>query len=167
MALCSAADTHIKLLDREFSGVSFLTGDVFEFDLVHHRSVAVLCMLFKIRCNQMHPLYGGLPEPYVPVRVTHGAVISHRYTYKRLFAAEPRSTPGLLFYCQYHCVTILVTQYSIVFDWRVSSAGPIPLQWPSCSLPFCLLLISLSLLSFYGMVLWGWGLRTDMVLIAL
>ena len=38
-------------------------------------------MLYKIRCNPMHPLYGALPVPYVPVRVTCGAVIVHRYTY--------------------------------------------------------------------------------------
>ena len=31
----------------------------------------------------------------------------------------------------------------------------------------CLLLFSLSLSSFYGLVLWGWGLRTDRVLTAL
>ena len=37
----------------------------------------------------------------------------------------------------------------------------------SCSLSFCLLLFSISLLYFYGLVLWGWGLRTDRVLIAL
>ena len=29
----------------------------------------------------MHPLYGALPVPYVPERVTRGAVIAHRYTY--------------------------------------------------------------------------------------
>ena len=29
----------------------------------------------------MRPLYGALPVPYVPVRVTCGAVIAHRYTY--------------------------------------------------------------------------------------
>ena len=29
----------------------------------------------------MHPHYGALPVPYVPVRVTRGAVIAHRYTY--------------------------------------------------------------------------------------
>ena len=29
----------------------------------------------------MHPLYGALPVPYVPVRVTRGAVIAHRYIY--------------------------------------------------------------------------------------
>ena len=38
-------------------------------------------MLYKIRCNQMHHLYGALPVPYVPVRVTRFAVIPHRYTY--------------------------------------------------------------------------------------
>ena len=85
----------------------------------------------------------------------------------RLLAAEPRSTSGLSFPCQYLCGTILVTPYSMVWDWRVSRAGPMPFYWPICSLPFCLLLFSLSLLSFYGLVLWGWGLRTDRVLIAL
>ena len=34
----------------------------------------------------MHPLCGALPVPYVPVRVTRGAVIAHRFTY-----ATPRS----------------------------------------------------------------------------
>ena len=29
----------------------------------------------------MHPLCGALPVPYVPVRVTRGALIAHRYTY--------------------------------------------------------------------------------------
>ena len=31
--------------------------------------------------SPMHPLYGALPEPHVPVRVTRGAVIAHLYTY--------------------------------------------------------------------------------------
>ena len=51
---CSAADTHLRLLDRVVSGASFLTRGVFECDLAHRRSVAVLCMLYKIRCNSMH-----------------------------------------------------------------------------------------------------------------
>ena len=42
---CWAADTHLNLLDRVDSGASFLTGGVFECDLAHRRSVAVLCML--------------------------------------------------------------------------------------------------------------------------
>ena len=34
----------------------FLTGSVFECDIAHRQSVAVLCMLYKIRCNPVHPL---------------------------------------------------------------------------------------------------------------
>ena len=41
---CSAADTHLRLLDCVVSGASFLTGGVFDCDLAHCRSVAVLCM---------------------------------------------------------------------------------------------------------------------------
>ena len=33
---CSAADTHLKLLDRIISGASLLTGGLFECDLAHH-----------------------------------------------------------------------------------------------------------------------------------
>ena len=35
-----------KLLDRTVSGARFLTGGVFECDISHLRSVAVLCMLY-------------------------------------------------------------------------------------------------------------------------
>ena len=44
---CSAADTHLKLLDRAVSNARFLTGGVFECDISHRRSVSVLCMLYK------------------------------------------------------------------------------------------------------------------------
>ena len=57
---CSAADTHLKPVDRVVSDACFLTGGVFECDLAHRRSVAV-------------------------VRVKRGAVIAHRYT-----SAPPR-----------------------------------------------------------------------------
>ena len=43
--------------------------------------MAVLCRLYKIRCKAMHPLNGALPGAYVPVRVTGGALVTHRYTY--------------------------------------------------------------------------------------
>ena len=78
---CSAANTHLKLLDPAVSGARFLTGGVFKFDIAHRRSVAVLCMLYKVRCNPMHPLNDALPGPYVPVRVTRGALVAHRYAY--------------------------------------------------------------------------------------
>ena len=78
---CSAADTHLKLLDRVVSGACFTAGGVLNCDLSHRRSVAVLCMLYKIRCDPKHPLCGTLPVPYVPVQVTCGALITHRYTF--------------------------------------------------------------------------------------
>ena len=78
---CSAADTHLKLLDRVVRRACFLAGGELNCNLFHRRSVAVLCMLYKIRCNPMHPLCGALPVLYVPVRVTRGTLIAHRYTY--------------------------------------------------------------------------------------
>ena len=97
---CSAAETHLKLLDRAVSGARFLTKGVFECGIAHHRSVAVLCMLNKIRCNPVHPLNGALPGPYVPVRVTRVALVA--------LVAEPRSTAGLLFPSQCPSGTILL-----------------------------------------------------------
>ena len=70
---CSAADSYLKLLDRvvwywEFS---------WWCNLAHRRSVAVLCILFKIKRNPMHHLTGGLPLSYVTARVTRGALVAH------------------------------------------------------------------------------------------
>ena len=78
---CLAVNTHLKLLDRVVSGAQFLARGVFECDIAHRQSVAVLFMLYKIRCNPMHPLNGALPGPYVPVQVTRCALVAHRYTY--------------------------------------------------------------------------------------
>ena len=71
----------LKLLDRVVIGPCFLAGGVLNCNLSHRRSVAVLYMLYKIRCNPMHPLCGALPVHYVPVRVTLGTLLAHRYTY--------------------------------------------------------------------------------------
>ena len=156
---CSAADTHLKLLDRVVSGACFLAGGVLNCELSHRRSVAVLCMLYKIRCNPMHPLCGALPVPHVPVRVTRGGLIAHRYTY-----APPRCRTS-----QYRrtFIPISVSLWNdlvdSVCDLRVSRAGPMPFCWPSCSLLYCLQLFSLCLLFLYRLVVWGLGFRTDRV----
>ena len=69
----SAADTHLKLMDRVVSGVSFLTWGVFECDLAHRRSEAVSGV---IRCTLFMVLYlcrmsqCGL----------HAVLCTHRYT---------------------------------------------------------------------------------------
>ena len=108
----------------------------------------------------MHFLNCALPVLYVLVRVTRETVIAHQYTY-----APPHSRTS-----QYHR-TFIPLPVSLwndlgdpVFDgvgWWVSRAGPMPFYWPNCLLPVCLLLFSFSLLSFYGLVIWGWGLQTD------
>ena len=71
----------LKESDRAVGAARFLTGGVFECDIAHRRSVAVLCMLYKIRCNPIHPLNDALPGPYVPVRVTCSAQVAHRFAY--------------------------------------------------------------------------------------
>ena len=67
---CSAVDSHLKLLDRVVRSAVFLAGGVLECNLAHRRSVAELCMLFKIKINPMHPLSGALPLVNAPQRVT-------------------------------------------------------------------------------------------------
>ena len=144
---CSAADTHLKLLDRAVSGARFLTGGVFECNISHRRSVAVLCMRYKIRCNPVHPLNGALPWSYVPVRVTRGVLVAHRYTY-----APPRCRilqyRGLLFPSRCPSGTILITSYSMVWDCRVSRVGPMLLYWPKLLYPYYSLLIFFPFSSF-------------------
>ena len=129
--------------------------------------MAVLCMFYKIRCKAMHPLNGALPGPYVPVWVTRGALVTHRYTY-----APPHCRTSqysrILFPSRFPCGMILLTPYLMVWDWRVSRGGPMVFYWPKMLYPFYnLLLFFPSLLSVYRLVLWGWGLRTDRVYITL
>ena len=121
---CTAAGTHLKLLDRAVSGAWFLTGGVFEREIFHRRSaVAVLCMLYKIRCT--------------PV-----GTLMHR------LAAESCSTAELLFHPRCPSGTILLTPYSTARDWRVSRAGPMLLYWPKLLYPYYSLLLFFPLSSF-------------------
>ena len=121
---CSAADTHLILLYRVVSGARFLTGGVFECDIAHRRSVAVLCMLYKIRCNSMHPFNDALLGPYVAVRVTRGALFAHRYS----FTPPCRRTSHYLRTFVLLSMSLwndLAAPCSMVWDWRVSREGPI------------------------------------------
>ena len=103
----------------------------------------------------MHPLNHDLPGPYLPVRVTLSDPVAHQYTYGGTSL--------------YH-MTFILLSVSLwndladpVFDgvdWLVSRAGPMPFYWPKLLYPYY---FSLSLLSVYRLVLWGWSLRTDRV----
>ena len=67
-------------------------------------------MMYKITCNLMNRFYGALPVPYVPVWVTRGAVISHRYNFM-LLAAVPRSLPAL--HCQPSLIIIITLESNV------------------------------------------------------
>ena len=161
----SAADAHLKLPDSAVSGTRFLIGGVFECDIAHRRSMAVLCMLYKIRCNPVHPLNGALPGPYVPVRLTRGALVSLRYTY-----APPRCRTS-----QYSrtFITLSVSLWNDLANPVLDGVGLAGFKSRafidlSCSIPTIVFYyFSFFLLSVYRLVLWGFGLRTDRVYISL
>ena len=90
-----------------------------------------LYMLHKIRCNPMHTLYGALPVPYVPVRVTCSALVAHRYTYapSRCRTSQYRGT----------FIHLTVSLWDPVFDGvglTVSRSGPKLIYWPTLLYPF-------------------------------
>ena len=160
--LCSAAETQLKLLDCVVSGVRFLIGGCV---WAHHRSVAVLCMPYKNRRNPMQPLFGARPVPYVPVRVTLGAWLAHWYTY-----AHPRCITS-----QQRRTFISVLWVSVEWSnrpcirWCGTGGFHEQGQWfllasaASSHFDFYLLLFSLSLLSFYRLVMLDLRLWTDRV----
>ena len=93
---CSAADTHLKLLYREISGTRFLTAGVFECDIAHRRSVAVLLCCIRsgvTRCTLLIVLY---LDRICQCRL-HAVLWLHiGILMMRRLAAEPCSTAGLL-----------------------------------------------------------------------
>ena len=141
----------LKLLDRAVSGAQFLPVGVFECDIAHRRSVAVLCMLYKIRCKAMHPLNGALPGPYGQCGLDT-VLWSHISTHIHRLAAEPHSRVRLLFPSWCPCGMILLTPYSMVWDWQVSKAGPMFFIILRCSIP-SIIFYSFSLLFFPSI---GW-----------
>ena len=147
---CSAADTHLKLLDRAVSGARFPAGG----NISHRRSVAVQCMLYKIRCNPVHPL-NGLYLYRMCQRGLHAVLWLHIGTLMHRHAAEHCSTAELFFLSRYPTGTILLSPF-----WQ----GQCFFIGLSCSIPTIVFYpFSLSLLSVYRLVLWGWGLRTARV----
>ena len=69
----SAADSHLKLLDRALNNIRFFLPDI-SIDLEKRRRVGCLSLLFKIIHNSSHPLHASLPDPYIQVRPTRYAL---------------------------------------------------------------------------------------------
>ena len=114
---CSAAETHLKLLDRAVSGDRFLTGGVFECDmLIVDPRQSFVCFIRSgvTRCTLLMVLYlnrmcqCGL----------HAVLWSHIGTLMHRLAAEPCSRAGLSFPSRCPSGTILLTPYSMVWDFQ-------------------------------------------------
>jgi len=77
----SAAESHLRLLERVVRCAMFVSPGCDLGDLTHRRTVGSLSMLYKIANNQRHPLHEHLPPPYVPTRVTRGSLAMHEYAF--------------------------------------------------------------------------------------
>ena len=108
----------------------------------------------------MHPLSGALPLPYVPARVTRGALVAHRHSFSpRCRTSRYRRSFVPL------SLSLWKGLRDLVFD-GVGLAG-----FKSRANALLLALSALSFLSptiltfssFHGLVMWGWGLWTDSV----
>ena len=69
----SAADSHLKLRDRNLQACKFLIPNL-TISLQHRRFISSLCMLYKIFHNPSHPLHSKLPNLFRPRRVTRGSL---------------------------------------------------------------------------------------------
>ena len=161
---CSAADTHLKLLYRVVSGESFSTGlclslsmhivDLWQYYVCWRRWGVTWCILFIV-----------LFLSRVCRCVLNAVLWAHIGT---LNYAPPRCRTGVPQDIYSH-VSVSVERFwwpRIRWCWTggFQEQGQCPFIGLA-ALPFCLLPLSLSLLLFYLLVLWGYGLRTDRVLI--
>ena len=69
----SAADSHLKLLDRNLRACKFLIPNL-TISLQHRRFNSSLCMLYKIFHNPSHPVHYELPNLFRPRRVMRGSL---------------------------------------------------------------------------------------------
>ena len=121
------------------SGAWFLTGgclSVTFFIINPWQSCVCFIRSGVTRCTLLMVLY---PDRMCQHRL-HAVLWSHIGTLKHRLAAKPCSTAGLLFPSQCLSGTILLTLYSMVWDWRVSRAGPKLLYWPKLLYPYYSLL---------------------------
>ena len=93
----SAADCHLKLLDRAFSRIKFILPDV-NFSLKRRRVVGCLVLFFKILHNPNHPLYIKLPGPYIQRRTTRYALSLNDRAFSRTYCRTEQFSRSFLPY---------------------------------------------------------------------
>ena len=78
----SAAHTYLALLDRIVNRCPYLMNDVGPCNLNNRRSVAGVCMLYKVRERVSPPLFACLPDPYRRERLTRGAEALNEFAFE-------------------------------------------------------------------------------------
>ena len=133
-----------------------------ECNHAHRRPVSVLCLLLKIKSNPMHPLRGAFLLPYVPARVTRGALpsVAHRHWY-----VPPRCRTSQ------HCGSFMPISESLwnnLGDLVFDGVGFMGFKCRANA--FLLALSAHHFVSYYflffflpWLVVWGWGLRIGIV----
>ena len=61
----SAADSHLKLLDKNLLAYKFLIPNL-TISLQHHRFINSLCIVYEIFHNPSHPLHSDIPNLFCP-----------------------------------------------------------------------------------------------------
>ena len=108
--------THPKLLDRVVSGALFWTGVVIECNNSHRRSVAVSGVT-------RYTLFIELYTCAVCANAGYTRCIGHSSVYLCLSSLQNLDRSRLTFIPSLHlCRTILVTPYSMVWDWGIIRA---------------------------------------------
>ena len=69
----SAADSHLKLLDKNLRACKFLIPNL-KISLQHGCFISSLCMLYKVFHNTSHSLHSELPDLFRTRRVTRGSL---------------------------------------------------------------------------------------------
>ena len=111
--------------------VTFLIVDPWQSCVCFIRSGVTRCILLMVLyLDRMCQC--GL---HVVLLSLHIGTLMHR------LAAEHCSTAGLLFPSLCPSGTVLLTPFLMVWDWRVSRAGPMLLYWPKLLYPYYILLL--------------------------
>ena len=93
----SAADCHLKLLDRALSRIRFILPEA-NFNLKKRRLVGCLVLFYKILHNPNHPLYIKLPGPYIQRRTTRHALSLNDRAFSAVFCRTDQFSKSFLPY---------------------------------------------------------------------
>ena len=130
--------THLKILDRVVSGARFLNWEC--VSLTGSGTLQILGLWQYYVC-------------WVRQIVTRCTSFSVLYLCRKYQCGLHAM---LLSLCFWMPGTIFLTLCSMVWAWRVLRKGQFLFMGLCCSLPFCLLLFSLSILSLCKLILWCW-----------